>query len=114
MLRSTLSTVSAPASIPFRGSITHPAHPLCTLRGRRCRRLTQHSLPGGLLGLAWVGLGPTDRASCTGAFREPGPIVRRTRTDEGGGYLLTRSGSPLTRFFNNEMVFHNVVDPQWK
>jgi hypothetical protein len=37
--------------------------PLCTLRVRRCRRLTQHSLPGGLLGLTWAGLAPADRAS---------------------------------------------------
>ena len=26
-------------------------------------RLTQHSLPGGLLGLTWAGLAPADRAS---------------------------------------------------
>ena len=63
MLRSTIETASAPATCPFRGSITHPTQPLCTLRGRRCRRLTQHSLPGRLLGLTWVGLAPTDRAS---------------------------------------------------
>src|SRR6516162_4031467 len=72
MLRSTISTVSAPAICPFRGSITHPTQPLCTLRGRRCRRLTQHSLPGRLLGLTWVGLAPTDRASLLGAFLHPG------------------------------------------
>src|SRR6476619_5669964 len=64
MLRSTISTVSAPANSSFRGSITHPTQPLCTLRVRRCRRLTQHSLPGGLLGLTWAGgLAPADRAS---------------------------------------------------
>jgi len=28
---------------------THPSRLLCTLRGRRCRRLTQHSLPSGPL-----------------------------------------------------------------
>ena len=33
----------------FRGSIPHPMQSLCTLRVRRCRRLTQHSLPGGPL-----------------------------------------------------------------
>ena len=49
MLRSTISTVSAPATYPYRGSITQPIQLLCTLRGRRCRRLTQHSLPGGPL-----------------------------------------------------------------
>jgi hypothetical protein len=32
------------------------------------RRLTQHSLPGDLLGLTWAGLAPADRASFAGAF----------------------------------------------
>ncbi len=59
----------------FRGSLTHPTHPLCTLRGRRRRRLTQHSLPGCLLGIAWVGLAPTDRANF--AWRLP-IIIPRT------------------------------------
>src|SRR5260370_3312398 len=63
MLRSTISTVSAPASSSFRGSLPHPTQPLCTLRVRRYRRLTQHSLPGDLLGLTWAGLAPADRAS---------------------------------------------------
>src|SRR5947209_9113257 len=63
MLRSTMKTVSAPAIISFRGSLPHPTHPLCTLRVRRHRRLTQHSLPGGSLGLTWAGLAPADRAS---------------------------------------------------
>src|ERR1700682_6433825 len=49
MLRSTISTVSAPATCLFRGSITNPTQLLCTLRGRRYRRLTQHLLPGGPL-----------------------------------------------------------------
>ena len=70
MLRSTISTVSAPANSSFRGSITHPTQPLCTLRVRRRRRLTQHSLPGGLLGLTWAGLAPADRASFAGAFAQ--------------------------------------------
>src|SRR6202043_2640162 len=43
-----------PAKRVFRGSITHPTQPLCTLRVRHCCRLTQHSLPGGLLGLTWA------------------------------------------------------------
>src|SRR6184192_331683 len=63
MLRSTMKTVSAPASRSFRGSLPHPTQPLCTLRVRRHRRLTQHSLPGGLLDLTWTGLAPADRAS---------------------------------------------------
>jgi transposase len=37
ILRSTMKTVSAPASSPFRGSLPHPTHPLCTLRVRRRR-----------------------------------------------------------------------------
>src|SRR5947207_2201400 len=63
MLRSTMKTVSAPANSSFRGSLPHPTHQLCTLRVRRHRRLTQHSLPGGLLDLTWAGLAPADRAS---------------------------------------------------
>src|ERR1700736_3226370 len=63
MLRSTMKTVSAPASSSFRGSLPHPTQPLCTLPVRRHRRLTQHSLPGGLLSLTWAGLPPADRAS---------------------------------------------------
>src|SRR6516162_2863880 len=59
MLRSTISTVSAPATCPFRGSITNPTQLLCTLRGRRYRRLTQHLLPGGPLR-------PYPDRSCTG------------------------------------------------
>ena len=58
---------------PLRGSITHPTQPLCTLRGRRRRRLTQHSLPGCLLGITWVGLSPTDRASLGWRLRRDGP-----------------------------------------
>src|ERR1700730_14316513 len=63
MLRSTMKTVCAPASSSFRGSITHPTHPLCTLRVRQHCRLTQHSLPGGPLSLTSAGLAPADRAS---------------------------------------------------
>src|SRR5438128_8963327 len=62
MLRSTMNTVSAPAIRSFRGSLPHPTHALCTLRDRRHRRLTQHSLPGGLLDLTWAGLAPADHA----------------------------------------------------
>src|SRR6202043_1283532 len=47
---------------PISCSITHPTQQLCTLRGRRYRRLAQHSPPGGSLRLTWVGLAPTDRA----------------------------------------------------
>jgi len=72
VLRSTIETVSAPAISPFRGSITHPTQQLCTLRVRHRCRLTQHSLPGGPLGLTWVGLAPTDRVSLADAFLNPG------------------------------------------
>jgi hypothetical protein len=60
-----------PAIWIFRGSLTHPTQSLCTLRGPHCCRLTQHSLPGGLLGLTWTGLAPADRASFLGAFLHP-------------------------------------------
>src|SRR5258707_15668663 len=63
MLRSTAKTASAPAIRVFRGSITHPTQQLCTLRGRRYLRLTQHSPPGDSLRLTWAGLPPADRAS---------------------------------------------------
>jgi hypothetical protein len=49
-----------PTISSFRGSIPHPTHALCTLRVRRHRRLTQHSLPGGplrpCLGRTFTGL----------------------------------------------------------
>jgi len=82
MLRSTLCTVSAPATYPLRGSITHPTQPLCTLRGRRRRRLTQHSLPGCLLGITWVGLSPTDRASFAWRLRRAGPLPNNSKHTE--------------------------------
>src|SRR5882757_6078557 len=63
VLRSAVETTSVPTVRIFRGSITHPTQQLCTLRGRRYRRLTQHSPPGGLLSLTWAGLAPADRAS---------------------------------------------------
>jgi hypothetical protein len=71
MWRSAAKDNLRPQARVFRGSITHPTQPLCTLRVRHCCRLTQHSLPGGLLGLTGVGLAPTDRASFPGAFPLP-------------------------------------------
>src|SRR5262249_740349 len=50
MLRLTMKTGSASASRSFRGLLPHPTQQLCTLRVRRRRRLTQHSLPGRLVG----------------------------------------------------------------
>ncbi len=47
MLPSAQKTASAPRSVPFRGSITRPAHSLCTLRSRGRPRATQHSVPAG-------------------------------------------------------------------
>src|ERR1700680_4259451 len=86
MLRSTISTVSAPANSSFRGSITHPTQPLCTLRVRRRRRLTQHSLPGGLLGLTWAGLTPAERASFARAFVHS--ITSSARRRSVGGIVI--------------------------
>src|SRR6202035_5117997 len=63
MLRSITNTISAPTSRRFRGSITHPTQQLCALRGRRDRRLTQHSPPAGSLRLTGTGLAPANRAS---------------------------------------------------
>src|SRR5207342_1606586 len=83
MLRSTITTVSAPANSSFRGSLPHPTQPLCTLRVRRRRRLTQHSLPGGLLGLTRAGLAPADRASFAGAFFHS--ITSSARASSGSG-----------------------------
>src|SRR5215469_11597206 len=40
----------------------------------RRRRLTEHSLPGCLLGITWVGLSPTDRASFAWRLRRVGPL----------------------------------------
>src|SRR5262245_59029733 len=91
MLRSTLCTVSAPATYPLRVSITHPTQPLCTLRGRRRRRLTQHSLPGCLLSITWVGLSPTDRASFAWRLRRVGAISGRRRAARTGWWRGSRA-----------------------
>jgi len=45
MLPSANLTTSAPHQYHFRGSITRPADPLCTLRSRDHSRSTQHSVP---------------------------------------------------------------------
>src|SRR4051812_29472262 len=98
MLRSTISTVSAPATCLFRGSITNPAQLLCTLRGRRYRRLTQHLLPGGPLR-------PYPDRSCTGwtapafvgAFGNSGRSGARSAPDRGQGRCrgIVRVGAGL-------------------
>src|SRR5260221_12879723 len=78
MLRSAAKTASAPAIRVFRGSITHPTQQLCTLRGRRYLRLTQHSPPGDSLRLTWAGLPPADRASLLApSFAHPTPSPKR-------------------------------------
>src|SRR5215470_17510270 len=86
MLRSTISTVSAPATCLFRGSITNPTQLLCTLRGRRCRRLTQHLLPGALLGLTRAGLPPAGLHQLwlapSGIQASAGTRIRRQSRDE--------------------------------
>src|SRR5262249_568838 len=101
-LRSTLCTVCAPATDPLRGSITHPTQPLCPLRGRRRCRLPQHSLSGCLLGLTWVALSPTDRASFAWRLRRGGPTtdialpISRKRAwcqpERPAGYVENSSG----------------------
>ena len=101
MLRSTITTVSAPANSSFRGSITHPTQPLCTLRVRRRRRLTQHSLPGGLLGLTWAGLTPADRASFAGAFDYSITSSARSRNDFG---IVTPSALAVVRLMTRSLV----------
>jgi hypothetical protein len=42
-----MKTASAPANHSFRGSITQPAHSLCTLRSTGYPATTQHSVPAG-------------------------------------------------------------------
>jgi|SRR4029077_20532474 hypothetical protein len=66
MLRSTVDTVSAPASSSFRGSLPYPTQPLFVFR--RHPRLTQHSLPGGSLGLTWPDLHRLIAPALPGAF----------------------------------------------
>src|SRR5450631_322280 len=84
MLHSSNTTVSAPAITAFRGSITHPTQQLCTLRGRRYLRLTQHSPPGDSLRLTWAGLPPADRASLLAPS-----VLRRQASPENLDRLLT-------------------------
>src|SRR5258707_14213060 len=116
MLRSTLCTVSAPATYPLRGSITHPTQPLCTLRGRRRRRLTQHSLPGCLLSITWVGLSPTDRASFAWRLRRVGPCVTSTsgRPAIGGGAVLTAASHQKERRGRKAAPFLFCPTKSWK
>src|ERR1700736_521755 len=104
MLGSTISTVSAPANSSFRGSITHPTQPLCTLRVRRRRRLTQHSLPGGLLGLTWAGLAPADRASFARAFSYS--ITSSARASSVGG-ISSLSALAVLRLIKSSMWVGN-------
>ena len=47
ILPSAQKTASAPRTVSFRGSITRPAHALCTLRSWGHPRTTQHSVPAG-------------------------------------------------------------------
>src|SRR4029450_8017501 len=85
MLRSIMKTISAPAVRSFRGSLPPPPQPLCTLRVRRCRRLTQHSLPGGSLDLTWAGLAPADRASFCWRLPSFDHLIRAQQERLGNG-----------------------------
>src|SRR3954451_681899 len=96
MLHSTNTTASAPAITAFRGSITHPTQQLCTLRGRRCRRLTQHSPPGGSLRLTWAGLSPADRAS----LLAPSVFRRFVSTAVGKAEYARRRAIPPYDFYS--------------
>jgi hypothetical protein len=78
VLRSTLCTVSAPATTHY-GAQSHTPRNRC-VRGRRRRRLTQHSLPGCLLGITWVGIEvrraqPEAKAWLCPAWATPRPAV---------------------------------------
>src|SRR5258708_23203011 len=105
MLRSAAKTASAPAIRVFRGSITHPTQQLCTLRGRRYLRLTQHSPPGDSLRLTWAGLPPADRASLL-APSLCSPYAGFTRTC----FFLPSESliAPATRFAVETLVLSSV------
>jgi hypothetical protein len=91
-----------PANSSFRGSITHPTQPPCTLRVRRYRRLTQHSLPGDLLGLTWAGLAPADRASFAGAFTYS--ITSSARASSAGGISSPSAFAVLRLMTSSNLV----------
>jgi hypothetical protein len=69
--------------------ITHPTHALCTLRVRRCRHLTQHSLPGGPL-RPYLGrtLHRLIAPALPGAF--PHSITSSARISNDGGIVRPR------------------------
>jgi hypothetical protein len=90
-LRSTMKTVSAPAISSFRGSIPHPTQQLCTLRVRRCRRLTQHSLPGGpTTALPGPDLHRLIAPALPGAFPHPITSSRSTRAARSAAWQIKR------------------------
>ena len=68
MLRSLTNTNSAPAIDHFAAQSLTPRNRCVRFVADVAAGLTQHSLPGGLLGLTWAGLSPADRASFAGAF----------------------------------------------
>jgi hypothetical protein len=79
MLPSAQKTTSAPHSLSFRGSITRPARPLCTLRSRGHPRTTQHSVPAGRYPFAGAGLSPagfTRRFRYVDSFYTPSSFSR--------------------------------------
>lgn len=63
MVPSTFSTVSASATSGLSKLNTYPTRLLCTLRSRRHRTATQHSLPGARYGLPGPDFHRLDRAS---------------------------------------------------
>ena len=72
MLPSAQKTASAPRSVSFRGSITRPAHALCTLRSRGHPLPTQHSVPAGAYPL------PGQDFHLLGSFRSFRHVMRAT------------------------------------
>ena len=82
------------------------SQPLCTLRVRRHRRLTQHSLPGDSLGLTWAGLAPADRASFAWRLQSFDQLV-------GAGEQHRRDSRPsalaVVRLINNSNFVGNCT-----
>src|SRR6266511_2403251 len=105
MLRSTMKTVSAPASSSFRGSLPHPTHPLCTLRVRRHRRLTQHSLPGGPLR-------PYRRIFPGTVIDKAKATETEVQTTKRGYRLATSVGGTLTGRDGDLIIIDDPIKPQ--
>ena len=89
VLRSTMKTVSAPASSSFRGSLPHPTQPLCTLRVRR-RREPEKGWQI-LVRIESPGVAPDKRGALEGWEATPHQQMERLLRETGvqTGLLLT-------------------------